>query len=92
MRSDWNCPQIVRRALMRTVIQIAVTLQDLKITNNKNNASLYKIEETFWLEILQSLTDKCIQLTTSNNFKSSYHQENIRNQIINILDSFIGKL
>jgi len=95
MKSDWNCPQIVRRSLMRTMIEIAATLQDLKIINNgndKNNAYLYTVEETFWPQILQSLTNRCIQLTISNNFKSSYHEENIRIQIIDILDSFMGKL
>jgi hypothetical protein len=95
MKTDWNCPQIVRRGLMRTMIEIAATLQDLKIINNgndKNDAYLYKVEETFYSQILQSLSNRYKQLTINNRFKSSYHEENVRIQIIDILDSFMGKL
>lgn len=47
-------------------------------------------EEYYWSQTLEAWKNKCLQLTANDNFESSCHQEEIKVQVIDILESFIG--
>lgn len=48
------------------------------------------IEGHYWSQTVIYVEQRCTELMSSNNFTSSHHQDEIRVQIIDILDSFIG--
>ncbi|EZA56944.1 Exportin-4 [Ooceraea biroi] len=92
MKGQYNCPQVVKRGLMHAVVQIGVMLQDMSTINKSDTSdtSISNVKQTFWSQTLESLQHRCTQLISSDNFMSSYHQEEIKVQIIDILESFIG--
>lgn len=47
--------------------------------------------QSYWTQVLKPLVDRCKRITSDEKFSQSYHQENIKIQIIHILESFIGK-
>ncbi|XP_018372809.1 PREDICTED: exportin-4-like [Trachymyrmex cornetzi] len=75
-KEQYDFPQIIKRGLMRVVVHAGITLQ---------NSDQY-----YWSRILQALQNRFTQLISSDNFVSSYHEEHIKIQIIDILESCIG--
>lgn len=61
---------------MRVVVHAGIVLQ---------NSDQY-----YWSRILQALQNRFTQLISSDNFMSSHHEEHIKIQIIDILESCIG--
>ncbi|KAM0733116.1 Exportin-4 [Formica fusca] len=77
-RGQYDFPQVIKRGLMHAVVQAGTVVQNTST------------EQYYWSQTLEPLQNKCTQLISSDNFMSSYHQEEIRIQIIDILESFIG--
>jgi len=73
-------PASVKRGLMQVVVQAAVAV------HNK------VMEGYYWSQTVIYVEQRCTELISSNNFTSSYHQDEIRVQVIDILDSLIGNL
>ncbi|XP_015117470.1 exportin-4 [Diachasma alloeum] len=74
---QYQLPQTAKRGLMRAIVQAGAALQ------GDNN-------EGYWSQTLQPLHDRFKQIVSNNNFSRSYHQEEVRVQIIDVLESFIG--
>lgn len=72
-------PQIIKRGLMQTVVQVVAATQ--------NN-----IDQSYWTQTLQPLLDRFKQITSNEKFLQCYHQEEIKIQLMDILECFIGKL
>ncbi|XP_011307073.1 exportin-4-like [Fopius arisanus] len=70
-------PQTAKRGLMRAIVQAGAALP------NESN-------EGYWRQTLEPLHDRFKQIVSNNNFSRSYHQEEVRVQIIDVLESFIG--
>lgn len=79
-RGQYDFPQIIKRGLMHAVVQAGTVVQNTST------------EQYYWSQTIESLQNRCTQLISSDNFMSSYHQEEIKIQIIDILESFIGNL
>ncbi|GAB1860941.1 Exportin-4 [Camponotus japonicus] len=77
-RGQYDFPQIIKRGLMHAVVQAGTVVQNTST------------EQYYWSQTIESLQNRCTQLISSDNFMSSYHQEEIKIQIIDILESFIG--
>jgi hypothetical protein len=76
-KGQHDLPQVVKRGLMQAVVQVAVTVQN-------------KIDQSYWTQTLQPLLDKFKQITSNGKFLQCYHQEEIKIQVIDILECFIG--
>ncbi|XP_063971922.1 exportin-4-like isoform X2 [Diachasmimorpha longicaudata] len=74
---EYQLPQAAKRRLMRVIVQAGAALR------GENN-------EGYWSQTLQPLHDRFKQIVSNNNFSRSYHQEDVRGQIIDVLESFIG--
>lgn len=77
-KGQYDFPPIVKRGLMCAMIQVGTAVQN-------TNAEQY-----FWSQTLESLQNKCKQLLSRDNLMLSYHQDETRVQVIDILESFIG--
>lgn len=77
-KGQYDFPQIIKRGLMHAVVHAGIVLQDT--------------EQSYWSRTLESLQNRYMQLISSNNFMSSYHEEQIKVQIIDILESCIGNI
>ncbi|XP_043798286.1 exportin-4-like isoform X3 [Apis laboriosa] len=76
-KGQHDFPQVVKRGLMQAIIQVATTVQN-------------KIDQSYWIQTLQPLLNKFKQITSNENFLQCYHQEEIKIQVIDILEYFIG--
>ncbi|XP_018403866.1 PREDICTED: exportin-4-like [Cyphomyrmex costatus] len=76
IKEQYDFPQIIKRGLMRTVVHAGIVLE--------NN------DQYYWSRTLQTLQNRFTQLISSDNFMSTYHEERIKIQIIDILESCIG--
>ncbi|XP_029049144.1 exportin-4-like [Osmia bicornis bicornis] len=79
-KGQYDFPQVVKRGLMQAVGQVAASVQNLNE------------QHSYWTEILQSLLDRLPikQITSDEKFLQSYHQEEVKVQIIDILERLIG--
>ncbi|XP_014203920.1 exportin-4-like [Copidosoma floridanum] len=71
-------PQAAKRGLMKAIIQVSVVLTD--------NERL----QQYYGQVLQPLQDRFKGIICHADFPRNYHQEEIRVQIIDLLESFIG--
>ncbi|XP_011873971.1 PREDICTED: exportin-4-like isoform X2 [Vollenhovia emeryi] len=76
MKRQYNFPQTIKRGLMRAVVQAGTVVQNT--------------EQYYWSRTLKSMKNGFMQLISSDNFMSSYHEERMKVQIIDILESCIG--
>lgn len=77
-RGQYDFPQIIKRGLMHAIVQAGTVVQNTST------------EQYYWSQTIEALQNRCTQLISNDNFMSSYHQEEIKIQIIDILESFIG--
>nr|XP_012135271.1 PREDICTED: exportin-4-like isoform X2 [Megachile rotundata] len=79
-KEQYDLPRLVKRGLMQAAGQIVSAAQD---TNTKHS---------YWNQILQPLLNKLPlkQLTTDEKFLQSYHREDVKMQVMDILDRLIG--
>ncbi|OAD58633.1 Exportin-4, partial [Eufriesea mexicana] len=70
-------PQVIKRGLMQTVVQVAAATES-------------NIDQTYWTQTLQPLLDRFKQITSNEKFLQCYHQEEIKIQVMDILECFIG--
>jgi len=77
-KGQYDLPQIIKRGLMRAVVHAGIVLQNT--------------EQHYWSRTLEALQNRYTQLISSDNFMSSYHEEPIKVQIIDILESCIGNI
>ncbi|XP_011647101.1 exportin-4-like isoform X1 [Pogonomyrmex barbatus] len=82
MKTQYDFPQTIKRGLMHAVVNACSMLQNLRPSTDYNH----------WLQTVESLKIRYTQLISSNNFMSSYHEEHIKVQVIDILESCIGVL
>ncbi|XP_011701811.1 PREDICTED: exportin-4-like isoform X1 [Wasmannia auropunctata] len=75
-KEQYNFPPIIKRGLMRAVVHAGIVLQNT--------------EQYYWSRILEPLQNRYKQLISSDNFMSSYHEEQIKVKIIDLLESCIG--
>lgn len=79
-------PALVKRGLMQVVVQAGIAVQNT-VT-----------EGYYWSQTLEYVEQRCTELVSNNNFTTSYShvthicQDEIRAQVLDILDSFIGNL
>jgi hypothetical protein len=73
---EHDLPQVVKRGLMRSVVQVGLDAE---------------VDQSYWLHTLQPLIDKFKQIISNEKFLQCYHQEEIKIQVIDILERFIGK-
>lgn len=78
MKVQYDFPQIIKRGLMRAVVHAGSVVQNT--------------EQYYWSRTLEALQNRYTQLISSDNFMSSYHEERIKVQIIDILESCIGNI
>ncbi|XP_076291964.1 exportin-4 isoform X2 [Lasioglossum baleicum] len=79
VRGQYDFPSEVKRGLIQVVIVCIFADPDSKK------------EGGYWPQaLLQPLRDRCIQITSDEKFLKSYQQEEIKFQIIDILERFIG--
>ncbi|XP_071566040.1 exportin-4 [Temnothorax nylanderi] len=76
MKEQYDFPQIIKRGLMCAVVHAGSVVQNT--------------ERSYWSRTLECLQNRYTQLTSSENFMSSYHEERFKVQIIDILESCIG--
>ncbi|KAK1126040.1 hypothetical protein K0M31_005568 [Melipona bicolor] len=77
IKGQHDFPQVVKKGLMQAVVQVAITVQN-------------KIDQSYWTQTLQPLLDKFKQITSNDKFLQCYHQEEIKIQVIDVLECFIG--
>ncbi|XP_012280513.1 exportin-4 isoform X2 [Orussus abietinus] len=77
-KKRFDLPSTAKRGLMRVIVQIGDAVQ------------LYTDEPHYWVQTLEPLRTSFKQIVTSDTFPRSYHQDNIRAQIFDILESLIG--
>ncbi|XP_053997793.1 exportin-4-like [Hylaeus anthracinus] len=77
-KGQYDFQQVVKRGLMRAVVQAGIVKDG--IIHDKS----------YWSQTIQVLQDRCKQLTSDGKFLQCYHQEEIKVQIIDILECFIG--
>ncbi|KAF3420096.1 hypothetical protein E2986_07329 [Frieseomelitta varia] len=77
IKGQHNFPQVVKKGLMQAVVQVAITVQN-------------KIDQSYWTQTLQPLLDKFKQITSNDKFLQCYHQEEIKIQVIDVLECFSG--
>lgn len=75
-KEQYDFQQVVKRGLMRAVVSVGVVSPD----------------KSYWSQTVQLLQNRFKQITTNRKFSQCFHQEEIKVQIIDILESFIGKL
>jgi hypothetical protein len=75
-KGQHDLQQVVKRGLMKSVVQVGVKS---------------KVDLLYWTHILQPLINKFKQITSNEKFLQCYHQEEIKIQVTNILEHFIGK-
>lgn len=78
-KGQYDFPRIVKRGLICAVVQVGTAVQDTSA------------EQYFWSQTIEALQNKCKQLISNSNFALRYHEEEIKVQIIDILEYFIGK-
>ena len=71
-------PPTALRGLMRAAVRVASAIAEPSL------------HEQYWLQTLQPLVDRFKAITSNENFPRSYHQEDVRSQIVDLLESFIG--
>lgn len=71
---------------MQTMTQIGIMVQDMTEIDRNTCA----VGPKFWLEILESLQGRYTRLVLNAKFMSTCHQEEIKVQVIDILESLIG--
>ncbi|KAH0541119.1 exportin-4-like [Cotesia glomerata] len=77
-KNSFSLPQVAKRGIMSTVVQVGIALK------NKSN------EKQYWSQTLQPLLDQFKQIISRNDFSRSCHQEDIKLQITELLEFFIG--
>ncbi|CAD1472640.1 unnamed protein product, partial [Heterotrigona itama] len=77
IKGQHDFPLVVKKGLMQAVVQVAITVQN-------------KIDQSYWTQTLQPLLDKFKQITSNDKFLQCYHQEEIKIQVIDVLECFIG--
>lgn len=77
MKGQYDFPQVVKRGLMRAVVHAG---------------SVIMPEQYYWSRTLEVLQNRFTQLISSDNFMTSYHEEQIKVQFIDILESCIGNV
>lgn len=78
MKEQYDFPQTIKRGLMRAVVHAGSVVQNT--------------EQYYWSRTLEALHNRYTQLVSGDNFMSSYHEERIKVQIIDILESCIGNI
>lgn len=73
-----NFPRAATRGLTSAIVRIGVALE------NKNN-------NQYWLQTIQPLQDRFKRIISRDDFVRSYHCEDVKIQIIDILECLIGK-
>ncbi|XP_076760999.1 exportin-4 [Xylocopa sonorina] len=76
-KGQHDFPQIVKRGLMQTVVRAAVGVEN-------------EIDQSYWMQTLQPLLDRFKQVTCNEKFLRYYQQEDIKMQVSDILDCYIG--
>lgn len=79
-KNSLNLPQVAKRGVMSTVVQAGTALQ------NSSNEKLY------WSQTIQPLYDQFKQIISRNDFSRSCHQEDVKIQITELFEFFIGSL
>lgn len=79
MKEQYDFPQIIKRGLMRVVMEVGVATQ--RTDDNQN----------YWSQTIESLYNRLKRLLSSDDFVSSHHQEQIKIQITDLLECFIGE-
>lgn len=74
----YDVPQVVKRGLMLAIVQVGAAV--------KNSS----VEEGYWSRTLQLYQNRFKEITSNVNFRHSYHEEQVKVQIIDILESLIG--
>lgn len=74
----YDLPETVKRGLMQAIVRVGIAVQFE--------------EPNYWLHTLQPFQDRCKQIISNEKFFQSYHQEEIRVEIIDILECLIGEL
>ncbi|XP_008554970.1 exportin-4 [Microplitis demolitor] len=77
-KNSLNLPQVAKRGVMSTVVQAGTALQ------NSSNEKLY------WSQTIQPLYDQFKQIISRNDFSRSCHQEDVKIQITELFEFFIG--
>lgn len=79
-KAHLDLSQIAKRGLSKVIVQVGGAIQD---ACNK---------EQYWSQTLQPLQNRFKEIISNESFSRSYHQENVKMQIIDILESIIGKI
>lgn len=79
-KAHFDLSQIAKRGLSKAIVQVGGAIQD---ANTK---------EQYWLQTLQPLQNRFKEIISNESFSRTYHQENVKVQIIDILESIIGKI
>ena len=74
-KGQHDLPEVVKRGLMRSVVQFGIENE---------------VDQSYWAYTLQPLIDKFKQITSNEKFLQCYHQEEIKIQVTDILERFIG--
>jgi hypothetical protein len=72
-------PQVAKRGLMRSIVHVGAVLIDADQL------------QQYFSQILQPLQNRFKNIICNTDFSRNYHQEDIRVQIIEILECIIGK-
>ncbi|KOC60217.1 Exportin-4 [Habropoda laboriosa] len=78
-KGQYDFPQVVKRGLMKALVQVAMNCPS-------------KTNQSYWTQILQPLLDRCKRVTSDEKFLQSYHQEEIKVQVIDNLERLIGAI
>ena len=78
-KAHFDLSQIAKRGLTKAIVQVGAAIQDV---NNK---------EQYWSQTLQPLQNRFKELVSHESFSRIYHQEDVKIQMIDLLESFIGK-
>ncbi|XP_076634880.1 exportin-4 [Colletes latitarsis] len=79
-KGQYDFQQVVKRGLMHAVIRVGIIMKVEIINSSKS----------YWSQTVQLLQNRCKQITSDVKFMQCYHQEEIKVQIIDILECFIG--
>lgn len=78
-KSRYDLPQTAKRGLVRVVVQVGAALRD---DSHKDQ---------YWAQTLQPLLDRFKQIISNEYFTRSYHEEQIKIQLMELFESYIGQ-
>lgn len=78
-KSRYDLPQAAKRGLLRAVVQVGAAFRD------------QTYEDQYWSQTLQPLLSRFKEIISNENLPRTFHQEEVRVQLIDVLESFIGK-